>query len=131
MRAMFANNWARLLASLTLAGAVLGWTGAAAARVPRAALGRDARLAILVDKVMQPEAGWRTEEWMVAEAAAAGFNVFSPREGHDDLEAVRRVNGWCQTHGMYHMPWMRGSLEAPADSTARIAAVFAASSGAW
>jgi hypothetical protein len=40
---------------------------------------------ILVDKVMQPEGGWHTEEWMVAEAAAAGFNVWSPRQGNDDL----------------------------------------------
>ena len=106
--------WIGLLAmGAVLAGVPPGPAAAAAARVPRRALGRDEKLRILVDKVMQPEAGWRTEEWMVAAAAGAGFNVWSPRIGHDDLEAVRQVNAWCAAHGMYHLPWMRGSLQAP------------------
>jgi hypothetical protein len=88
--------------------ALLGCPLPLCARPARAALGRSARLAILVDKVMQPEGGWHTEEWMVAEAAAAGFNVWSPRRGHEDLDEVRQVNAWCADHGMYHMPWMRG-----------------------
>ena len=81
---------------------------------PRADLGHKIKMTILVDKVMQPEAGWKTEEWMLKEAAAAGFNVFSPRQGFDDFAAVKQVSAWCERYGMYHMPWMRGTLAAPA-----------------
>lgn len=80
----------------------------------RADLGRTEKLRILVDKVMQPEADWVTKEWMVRETAQAGFNVFSPRMGHDRLDEVRQVNAWCEEYGIYHMPWMRGTLTAPA-----------------
>jgi len=79
----------------------------------REELGRSVKLTILVDKVMQPEAGWKTGEWMIEEAAEAGFNVFSPRRGYDDLEAVRQVTQWCAKYGIYHMPWMRGTLRVP------------------
>lgn len=85
----------------------------AAERVPRSELGRTVKLTILVDKVMQPEADWHTEEWMVKEAADAGFNVWSPRLGHDNLDEVLQVNEWCAKYGIYHMPWMRGTLTAP------------------
>ena len=84
-----------------------------AERPPRAELGKSVKLRILVDKVMQPEAGWHTEEWMVAEAAAAGFNVWSPRLGNDDLDEVRHVTEWCRAHDIFHIPWMRGTLTAP------------------
>jgi hypothetical protein len=76
-------------------------------------LGRTVKFAILVDKVMQREAKGTTEEWMVKEAAEAGFNVYSPREGHERLDEVRQVAEWCRKYGIYHMPWMRGSLPAP------------------
>ena len=79
----------------------------------RAELGRTEKLRVLVDKVMQPEAKWVTEEWMVKATADAGFNVFSPRIGHERLDEVRRVAAWCSQHGIFHMPWMRGSLTAP------------------
>ncbi len=84
----------------------------------RAELGRSVKLTILVDKVMQPTAGWTTEEWMIEAAAAAGFNVFSPRAGHARLDEVGRVNDWCAKYGIFHMPWMRGTLAAPAGSAA-------------
>jgi len=87
--------------------------GARAEEAKRAALGRTEKLRILVDKVMQPEEGWVTKEWMVGEAAEAGFNVYSPRRGHDRFDEVRRVTAWCEKHGIFHLPWMRGSLEAP------------------
>ena len=80
---------------------------------PREELGRSVKLRVLVDKVMQPTAGWTTEEWMVREAAEAGFNVWSPRHGAHDPEALRRVTEWCEDYGVYHMPWMRGTLGAP------------------
>ncbi len=83
------------------------------AGVPREKLGREVKLTVLVDKVMQPVAGWKTEEWMVREAAEAGFNVYSPRHGYEDLEAVRRVSEWCAKYGIYHLVWMRGTLTAP------------------
>ena len=78
-------------------------------------LGRDVKLKILVDKVLQPVSGWTTEEWMVQEVAEAGFNVFSPRRGHDDLDAVRQVTEWCEAHGIYHQVWLRGTLRIPDD----------------
>lgn len=80
-----------------------------AAPLTRHDLGRTVKFKILVDKVMQPEAGWHTEEWMVKEAADAGFNVFSPRRAND-LAEVRQVTEWCAKYGILHLPWMRGSL---------------------
>lgn len=82
-----------------------------AAEVTRDRLGRDVKLKILVDKVMQPEANWTTEEWMVRETAEAGFNVYSPRHGYNDLNAVRQVTQWCEQYGIYHQVWMRGTLD--------------------
>jgi len=90
----------------------------AAEKIAREELGRSVKLTILVDKVMQPEAGWVTEEWMVQAAAEAGFNVFSPRVGHERLDEVGRVTEWCAKNGIFHMPWMRGSLGAPAGASA-------------
>lgn len=82
----------------------------AATKIAREDLGRGVKLTILVDKVMQPQADWVTEEWMVKEAAEAGFNVFSPRRGGDRMDEVRQVTEWCDKYGIYHMPWMRGTL---------------------
>lgn len=81
----------------------------------RGDLGRGEKLRILVDKVMQPVDDWVTAPWMIAEAATAGFNVYSPRIGFDDLDAVRRVTDWCAAEGVYHLVWMRGTLVAPAE----------------
>jgi len=92
---------------------LLALVAACAAAPSRQELGRREKLRILVDKVMQPTEGWVTKEWMVKAAADAGFNVFSPRRGHDSLDQVRQVTQWCEKHGIYHMPWMRGSLNAP------------------
>ena len=82
-------------------------------RPDRDALGRSVKLRILVDKVLQKHKDWVTEEWMIRESADAGFNVYSPRKGNDDMDAVRRVNQWCCRYGIYHIPWMRGTLSAP------------------
>ena len=82
----------------------------ALAQVTRDQLGRSVKLKILVDKVMQPTAGWHTEEWMVRTAAEAGFNVWSPRHGFNDFTEVRQVTQWCAKYGIFHMPWMRGTL---------------------
>jgi len=90
----------------------------AAQRPARDQLGRNIKLRILVDKVMQPVANWTTEEWMVRATAEAGFNVYCPRRGHDDPAAVWQVTLWCAQQGLYHMPWMRGSLAAPKGTSA-------------
>ncbi len=87
-------------------------------RIERHDLGRSVKLTILIDKVMQPQAEWVTEEWMIKEAAEAGFNVFSPRRGYDRLDEVDQVTRWCEKYGIYHMPWMRGTLNAPDGSEA-------------
>ncbi len=86
--------------------------------IERDQLGRGVKLRILVDKVMQPTAGWITQEWMVKATADAGFNVLSPRTGHERLDEVRQVAAWCKQYGIYYMPWMRGSLGAPAGGAA-------------
>lgn len=92
----------------------LWWTASTDAQPPRREdLGRSVKLTILVDKVMQPTEDWVTKEWMVKEAAEAGFNVFSPRQGYDRLDEVVQVTEWCEKYGIYHMPWMRGTLTAP------------------
>ena len=84
---------------------------------PRDELGRSVKLMILVDKVMQPEEKWVTKEWIIRETVEAGFNVFSPRVGYDRLDEVKQVARWCEQYGIYHMPWMRGTLEAPKDDS--------------
>ncbi len=86
----------------------------AAERPEREKLGREVKLRIVVDKVMQKHADWVTEEWMIRASAEAGFNVYSPRQGGEDANAVRRVTRWCGAHGIYHLPWMRGTRRAPA-----------------
>jgi hypothetical protein len=102
------------IAYLCLALALLITAGCGATSLPpRDELGRSIKMTVLVDKVMQPEAGWKTEEWMLKETADAGFNVYSPRHGFDDFAAVHRVSAWCEKYGLYHMPWMRGTLAAP------------------
>jgi len=99
-----------LLASAPAASAA---DAKAEARAAREALGRSVKYRILVDKVMQPTKGWVTEEWMVEEAVRTGFNVFVPRKGHDRPDEVRQVAQWCRKHGIFFMPWMRGTLAAP------------------
>ena len=84
----------------------------------RSGLGRKDKLRILVDKVMLPEESWIAKEWIVRETAEAGFNVFSPRLGHDRLDEVREVTKWCEKYGIFHIPWMRGTLSAPGGAQA-------------
>ena len=104
----------RMAVGLAIAGVCLLAQWCVAADAPRRdQLGREVKLRILVDKVMTPTVGWHTEEWVVKETADAGFNVYSPRLGHDNLEEVALVTQWCEKYGIYHMPWMRGTLEAP------------------
>jgi len=90
----------------------------AAGGVPSQTRDLDAKLAILVDKVMQPSKGWITEEWMVKEAADAGFNVLSPRRGHERFDEVEQIAEWCRKHGIGYMPWMRGTLQTDESSAA-------------
>lgn len=80
------------------------------ADIRRADLGRSVKFRCVVDKVMQAHTGWKAEEWMIREAAEAGFNIYSPRIGYDDLDAVRQVTAWCEQYGIFHLPWMRGTL---------------------
>jgi hypothetical protein len=84
------------------------------AQLTRHDLGHTVKFKVLVDKVMQPERGWHTEQWMVQESADAGFNVWSPRHAND-LAEVRQVTQWCEEAGILHIPWMRGTLAAALD----------------
>ncbi|GMV95069.1 MAG: hypothetical protein AMXMBFR82_48470 [Candidatus Hydrogenedentota bacterium] len=78
-------------------------------------LGRTVKFTCVVDKVMQAHKGWVAEEWMIREAAEAGFNIYSPRIGFDNLEAVANVTAWCEKNGIFHLPWMRGTLAVAMD----------------
>ncbi|MEI6502510.1 MAG: hypothetical protein WCP21_15985, partial [Armatimonadota bacterium] len=85
---------------------------ACAAPLNRADLGRSEKLRVLVDKVLMADNKWVMSDDNVAEIARAGFNVVSPRLGNDDLTEVRRVALMAQKNGIYHLPWMRGSMVA-------------------
>ncbi len=111
---MHSTRISRLAATLVVT-AVLA---SAAPVVTRAQLGREVKLRILVDKVMQPERAWKTEEWMIRETAQAGFNVYSGRHGFDQPEAIRRVTDWCRQYGIFHTVWRRGSLDVRAGTEA-------------
>jgi hypothetical protein len=78
----------------------------------------DAKLRVLVDKVLMASNGWVMTQDHIREIAAAGFNVVSPRRGNDDVGEVRRIAELAQAHGMRHMPWMRGTLLVPEDMPA-------------
>ncbi len=83
--------------------------------VPREDLGNTVKLKVFVDKVIGAggEGGLGWGEQAVRETSEAGFNVFSPRIGGDDMDRVRQMTQWCADWGMYHVPWMRGTLAAP------------------
>ena len=78
-----------------------------------AEMGQSVKWRILVDKVMHKAADATSAQWVVEETADAGFNVYSPRLGYDDLEMVNQVTDWCSESDIYHMVWMRGTLAAP------------------
>ncbi len=89
-------------------------------------LGESVKWRLLVDKVMHRAADATSAKWVVEETAAAGFNVYSPRLGYDDLEMIRDVTDWCAESDIYHMVWMRGTLAAPeGDAAAGRRAVWA------
>ena len=104
---------------LLLTAVVLATAPGAEAQAPkelrRADLGHTVKFTCVVDKVMQAHKGWVAEEWMIREAAEAGFNIYSPRIGYEDLDAVARVTAWCAQYGIFHLPWMRGTLAAGLD----------------
>ena len=85
----------------------------------------DESLRILVDKVLMRHNNWVLTEQHVSEIAAAGFNALPPRQGNEDLKVVGQVSQWCQQYAMVHLPWMRGTLAAPANDTAQDRLVWA------
>ena len=103
---------------LAIAGASAAGAQENARDLRRADLGKTVKFTCVVDKVMQAHKGWVVEEWMIREAAEAGFNIYSPRIGYDDLDAVARVTAWCDQYGIFHLPWMRGTLAVALDDPA-------------
>lgn len=81
----------------------------------RAALGKTEKLRILVDKVIMAHNKWVMTEDHVKEVADAGFNVVSPRLGNDDMAEVRKIANAAANCGIFHMPWMRGTMIAKGD----------------
>jgi hypothetical protein len=76
----------------------------------RHALGRTDKLRILVDKVLMAHNKWVMTEEHVQEIADAGFNVVSPRLGNEDMAEVRKIADAAAKCGIFHMPWMRGTM---------------------
>jgi hypothetical protein len=68
---------------------------------------------VLVDKVLQTGSTIKTEEWMVQTTAEAGFNVLSPRWRAEKLDEVEQIAKWSKKHGIYYLPWLRGSIPVP------------------
>ena len=77
--------------------------------VRRQRLGTEDPYRILVDKVLSLSTGWKMQPAHVAEIKEAGFNVIVPRIGADDDERVRRVARMAAEHGLFYMPWIRGT----------------------
>ena len=73
-------------------------------------LGRAEKLRVLVDKVLMASNKWVMTEDHVRQIAEAGFNVVSPRAGNEDMNEVRKIAALAQKYGIYHMPWMRGTM---------------------
>ena len=94
--------------SLVLSVAATGMFAASLQAADRTALGRTEKFRIFVDKVIAAPNKYVITEDHIRQIAEAGFNVVSPRRGHDDLARVRREAGWAQKHGMFFVPWMRG-----------------------
>lgn len=74
---------------------------------------------ILVDKVLMASNNWVMTPDHVAEIKAAGFNVVVPRLGADDNERVERVARMAADHGMFYMPWIRGTRVEKGDPSRR------------
>ena len=117
MKQKFENN-CRLM--LVFAGVVLGAlclpaTGAGSGQEPQRGdiqgptLRQEDKLRILVDKVLSYETRPHVTESQVQEIAEAGFNVLVPRWGGEDMNLVREGAELAQKHGMWFMPWIRGS----------------------
>lgn len=77
---------------------------------------------ILVDKVLMQSTGWVMQPEHVAEIRAAGFNVVVPRLGADDDARVRRAAQMAAEHGLFYMPWIRGTRVAKGDPEQRATA---------
>ncbi len=97
---------------------VASWFGASAHAAEfdwekkRAALGRQDKLRVLVDKVLSASNKWVMTEKHVDEIRDAGFNVVVPRIGGEDMERVERVANMARDRGIFYMPWMRGTRTA-------------------
>jgi len=104
----------RAVMTLRLAAVALILTVCSATLIAaeRDELGRTEKLRVLVDKVIHYATD---DEGVVREVAAAGFNVVTPREGGGNLAGVQRVAELAAKYGIYHMPWMRGTLTANED----------------
>ncbi len=76
----------------------------------RAALGRQDKLRVLVDKVLSASNKWVMTPQFVQEIGDAGFNVVCPRVGCNDMKRVERVADMTRRRGLFYMAWMRGTL---------------------
>ncbi len=111
MQGMMAKR--SLLATVVALCVLSVCAGPAGAAEPKA-IGPTGKWRVLVDKVLMAANGWVMTEEHVRQIAEAGFNVFSPRTGGADMAKVRQTAAWASKHGIYTMPWMRGTLTAKA-----------------
>ena len=109
------------LAAWLLIIPLLGLTAGQATATDLDALGRTDKLRIVVDKVLMAANGWVMTDDHVRQIAEAGFNVVSPRLGNDDMQEVRKIARLARKHGIFHLPWMRGTLTAKTGPKHRVA----------
>ncbi len=105
----------RLRCLLLIGIAILITIGPASA-TRRQDLGRTEKLRILVDKTLMRANDWYMTEDNVREIRDAGFNVVVPRVGAKDIKRVRRIAQLATRYDMFYMPWLRGTLHAPANA---------------
>ncbi len=96
---------------LTVVALIVTGCGATLMAAERNELGRTDKLRVMVDKTLMRANDWHMTEDNVREIAAAGFNVVTPRIGGNVFARVRRVTELSAKYGIYHMPWMRGTLK--------------------
>ncbi len=99
-----------LLAALVTVPLGLAHAGEVDWAKKRAALGREDKFRVLVDKVLSASNKWVMTGKFVDEIRDAGFNVVVPRVGGTDLKRVERVAELARQRGVFYMAWMRGTL---------------------
>ena len=100
-----AKTWRPNMRTLTLAVVAAVCVTSSPRAADRGALGTTDKFRVFVDKVFAEPNRYGITEDHIRQIAEAGFNVVSPRRGHDDLARVRREAQWAQRAGRMRGRW--------------------------